>query len=112
VITLQKRDVSMSEIISPLAYQLGLGGIGGFIVGYAVKKISKLIAILIGLFIIALIYLGTQGIISINYWKLFEALKGALGLAGQAAEWFIGLISILPFMGSFVAGFLLGFKLG
>jgi uncharacterized membrane protein (Fun14 family) len=102
----------MSEIISPLAYQLGLGGIGGFIVGFAVKKLSKLIAILIGLFIIALIYLSTQGIISINYERLFDSLKNALGLAGQAAEWLIGLISILPFMGSFVIGFLLGFKLG
>ncbi|MEM3700151.1 MAG: FUN14 domain-containing protein [Candidatus Bathyarchaeia archaeon] len=102
----------MSEIISPLAYQLGLGGIGGFIVGYAVKKLSKLIAILIGLFIIALIYLSTQGILSINYERLFDSLKNALGLVGQAAEWFISLISLLPFMGSFVVGFLLGFKLG
>jgi len=102
----------MSEIISPLAYQLGLGGIGGFIVGFAVKKLSKLIAIVIGLFIIALIYLSTQGIISINYERLFDSLKNALGLAGQAAEWFISVISLLPFMGSFVVGFLLGFKLG
>ncbi|MGQ9530979.1 MAG: FUN14 domain-containing protein [Candidatus Bathycorpusculaceae bacterium] len=102
----------MSEIISPLAYQLGLGGIGGFIVGYAIKKLSKLIAIVIGLFILALIYLSTQGIISINYGKLFDALKNGLGFAGQAAEWFIGLISLLPFMGSFIVGFLLGFKLG
>jgi uncharacterized membrane protein (Fun14 family) len=102
----------MSEIISPLAYQLGLGGIGGFIVGFAVKKLSKLIAILIGLFIIALIYLSTRGIISINYEKLWDALKNALGFVGQATEWFISVISLLPFMGSFVVGFLLGFKLG
>jgi uncharacterized membrane protein (Fun14 family) len=102
----------MSEIISPLAYQLGLGGIGGFIVGFAVKKLSKLIAILIGLFIIALIYLGTQGIISINYGALWEKLEGVIGSAGQALSWLISLISIIPFMGSFVVGFLLGFKLG
>jgi uncharacterized membrane protein (Fun14 family) len=102
----------MSEIISPLAYQLGLGGIGGFIVGFAVKKLSKLIAIVIGLFIIALIYLSTQGIISINYGALLEKLEGIFGSAGQALSWFIGLVSILPFMGSFVVGFLLGFKLG
>ena len=102
----------MSEILSPLAYQLGIGGIGGFVVGYAFKKISKLIIVLIGLFIIALLYLGTSGIISINYDKLFRALANSLGLAGEAASWLIGLISILPFMGSFIVGFLLGFKLG
>ena len=102
----------MSEILSPLAYQLGIGGIGGFVVGYAFKKISKLIIVLIGLFIIALLYLGTSGIININYDKLFGALANSLGLVGEAAGWLIGLISILPFMGSFIVGFLLGFKLG
>jgi len=102
----------MSEIISPLAYQVGIGGIGGFVVGFAVKKLSKLIVILIGLFIIVLLYLGTQGIISINYEGLWNALAGLLGFAGEAAGWLIGLISLLPFMGSFIVGFLLGFKLG
>ena len=102
----------MSEILSPLAYQLGVGGIGGFVVGYAFKKISKLIIVLIGLFIIALLYLGTSGIISINYEALWKALEGSFSFAGQAASWLIGLISLLPFMGSFVVGFLLGFKLG
>jgi uncharacterized membrane protein (Fun14 family) len=102
----------MSEIISPLAYQLGIGGIGGFVVGFAIKKLSKLIVILIGLFIIALLYLGTQGIISINYESLWNALAGLLGFAGEAAGWLIGLLSLLPFLGSFLVGFLLGFKLG
>jgi uncharacterized membrane protein (Fun14 family) len=102
----------MSELFPSLVYQLGIGGIGGFIVGYTIKKISKLIVILIGVFIIALLYLGTSGIISINYGALWEALKGPFSFAGQAAGWLIGLISLIPFMGSFIVGFLLGFKLG
>jgi len=28
----------MSEIITPVVYQLGLGAVGGFIVGFALKK--------------------------------------------------------------------------
>jgi uncharacterized membrane protein (Fun14 family) len=102
----------MSEILSPLAYQLGIGGMGGFIVGYAIKKISKLIVILIGLFLIALLYLSTQGIININYGALWTALEGSFSFAGQVASWLIGLVSILPFAGSFTVGFLLGLKLG
>lgn len=109
---MQNEGLWMSEILSPLAYQLGIGGIGGFVVGYAFKKISKLIIVLIGVFIIALLYLGTSGIININYDKLWNAMAGWLGLAGEAAGWLIGLISLLPFMGSFIVGFLLGFKLG
>lgn len=102
----------MSEIVSPLVYQLGIGGVGGFIVGFAVKKISKLIIILIGIFLIALIYLSTQNIITINYQALWNAAAGLLGSAGQAAPWLVGLVSILPFAGSFIVGFLIGFKLG
>jgi len=102
----------MSEVISPLVYQLGIGGIGGFIVGYALKKLSKLIVVLIGIFIIALIYLSTQGIISINYQALWNAAAGLVGGAEQAASWLVGIISVLPFIGSFIVGFLLGFKLG
>ena len=102
----------MSAVLPSVVYQLGVGGIGGFIVGYAIKKISKLIVVLMGLFIIFLLYLGTSGIIIINYEQLWNALTSLLGPASQAAAWFVGLISLLPFMGSFLTGFLLGFKLG
>lgn len=102
----------MSAVLPSVVYQLGVGGIGGFIVGYAIKKISKLIIVLMGLFIIFLLYLGTSGMISVNYEELWKALASLLGFASQAATWLIGLASLLPFMGSFLAGFLLGFKLG
>ena len=102
----------MSEILSPLVFQLGVGGIGGFIIGYAVKKISKIIAVIIGLFVIALLYLSTSGIVSINYGALWDAMGGWLGGAGQAASWLVSVISLIPFAGSFIVGFLLGFKLG
>jgi len=102
----------MSAVLPSVVYQLGIGGIGGFIAGYAVKKISKLIVVLTGLFIIFLLYLGTSGIISINYEELWGSLNDLLSFAGQAATWLISLISLLPFMGSFIAGFVLGFKLG
>jgi len=112
MVVLRYKRETMSELISPLAYQLGIGGIGGFIVGYSVKKISKLIVVLIGLSILALLYLGVSGIISINFGKLWEALSNFLFFLGQVASWVVGLISVMPFAGSFLAGFLLGFKLG
>lgn len=102
----------MSELISPLVYQLGVGGVGGFIVGFALKKLSKLVLMLIGLFIIALIYLSTQGIININYDALWNAISNLFGMAGEAFSWLVSVLSLMPFIGSFIAGFLLGFKLG
>ena len=76
------------------------------------KKISKLLAILVGLFIVFLLYLSTQGIITVNYGELWNALASLFAFAKESASWFIGLISLLPFMGSFIVGLILGFKLG
>ena len=102
----------MSEIITPVVYQLGLGAIGGFVVGFALKKLSKLFLVLIGILVVVLLYLGINGIISINYGALWTAIANALGVAGGAASWLVGLISVLPFVGSFGAGFVLGFMIG
>jgi uncharacterized membrane protein (Fun14 family) len=102
----------MSEIVSPVVFQLGIGGVGGFIVGFALKKLSKLVLFLTGLFILALIYLSTQGIINVDYASLFNALAGLIGSAGSAFSWLVGVISLLPFAGSFIAGFLIGLKIG
>ena len=102
----------MSEIITPVVYQLGLGGVGGFIVGYALKKITKLFIVIIGLFVLALLYLSVNGVININYDALWTTIANGLGLAGQAASWVVGIISVLPFIGSFAVGFLLGLKIG
>jgi uncharacterized membrane protein (Fun14 family) len=102
----------MSEVISPIVFQLGVGGVGGFVVGFALKKLSKLVLILTGLFILALIYLSARGIIDINYGSLWNGLADLLGWGETAFSWLIGVISILPFAGSFVVGFLLGLKLG
>lgn len=102
----------MSEIFPQIGYQVGIGGIGGFVVGYAVKKIGKIIAVLAGLLIIGLMYLSTSGIISVNWNALFDALGKAMGVAGTAVSWLAGVVALLPFAGTFIAGFLLGLKLG
>lgn len=44
----------------PAAVFFGAGGIG-FVVGYAVKKVAKIIAVIVGLFFIGLAYLDHQG---------------------------------------------------
>jgi len=102
----------MSEIVMPIVYQLGVGAVGGFVVGYAVKKVTKLIAIIIGLCILALIVLGARGILTIQYDKLFEAVSGLLGSPGGALGWLSAIIAHVPFAGSFGVGLFLGWKFG
>jgi uncharacterized membrane protein (Fun14 family) len=102
----------MSELISPIAYQVGAGGILGFIVGYAIKKLLKLLAVVVGLFSISLIYLGYTGVISVDYDKLILAIEGIFGNLGGTASWISPIIASLPFAGTFILGIVIGLKKG
>jgi len=102
----------MSEIVAPIVYQLGVGGVAGFVAGYTVKKITKLILIVIGFFVMVLIYLGYTGIINVNYNKLAEAVSGLVGKAGGASSLLVAIVAHLPFAGSFIVAFLIGWKMG
>ncbi len=107
-----RRIETLSGVLSSIVSQFGIGGVGGFIAGFAIKKIGKLIAFLIVVFVIFIMYLGMREVISINYNELWNVLSEFLSFGGQVAHWLVGVISLLPFAGSFVVGFLLGFKLG
>jgi len=98
----------MSEVLPPIAYQLGIGGFGGFFVGYVLKKVIK-IAILLGVFVFALIYFAYSDVINVNYGKLIESVSEYLGSAWGLLT---PLLSNLPFVGCFLLGLALGFKAG
>ena len=101
----------MSEIVPPLLLQFGVGGIGGFLVGYAIKKIIKIIAIILGLFSSAIIYLSYTDIISVNYSKLINLVTDSIPLVNQA-PFLTPIIANLPFAGSFGFGLTYGIKKG
>lgn len=61
---------------------------------------------------LALLYLSINGVININYTALWNTIANGLGVAGAAASWVVGVVSVLPFIGSLAVGFLLGFKIG
>jgi uncharacterized membrane protein (Fun14 family) len=46
----------------------------GFLIGYAVKKIMKILAVGAGIFFAALMYLESQNIVNINWDKLHKML--------------------------------------
>ena len=102
----------MSELIPPVIYQLGVGAICGFIIGFAIKKAMKLLMIIAGFFLLILVYLGYSGVITINFEKLLQAVGNLLSWGQQAADWLTIIISTLPLTGSFILGLILGFKAG
>lgn len=102
----------MSELIPPVVYQLGVGAICGFIIGFAIKKAMKLLMIIAGFFLLILVYLGYSGEITINFEKLLQAVENLLSWGQQATDWLTIIISTLPLTGSFILGLILGFKVG
>lgn len=98
----------MSEaLIVPIVCQLGIGGIGGFFVGYVVKKVIR-IAIIIGVFAFSLVFLAYTNVINMN----FNELTKFAGVVEPALGLFAPLASALPFLGSFFVGLWFGLKKG
>jgi uncharacterized membrane protein (Fun14 family) len=63
---------------SPLLTTVGFGGLVGFLIGFVIKKLFKILAIIAGVFLAALMYLEQQGIVNINWDKLNFAYHGVL----------------------------------
>src|SRR5437879_2193622 len=53
--------------ITPFAGTVGVGFLIGLITGYAIKKVIKLAAVIIGLFIAAIAYLEYQRILNVDW---------------------------------------------
>ena len=56
--------------IMPFVSTIGFGGIVGFLLGFALKRIMKILAVIAGVFFAALLYLETQHIVNVNWDKL------------------------------------------
>lgn len=98
-------------MIEPLIFQLGVGGAGGFLAGYAIKKIAKILAFFAGIYFLSLIYLSQIGVVNINYEKLLEVFSG-LATNEQVTNILLAAVASLPFTASFAAGLIFGLKKG
>ena len=88
---------------------MSAGVVSGFLVGYTVKKILKILMIILGFSFAAVSYLGLSGIVNINYEKLMSAISG---LVTQASEFLSTTIGGLPFASTFLAGLGIGIMKG
>jgi uncharacterized membrane protein (Fun14 family) len=66
------------ESFESIAATLGGGFFVGILIGYALKKVIKLVAVIVGLFLAGLAYLQSQQIANINWNKLQQVSEGAL----------------------------------
>jgi uncharacterized membrane protein (Fun14 family) len=75
---------------SSVAATIGGGFFTGILVGWALKKVVKLFAIIAGLFLAGLVYLQYQQIASINWDKLEQVSEGLVRTLANATTTIIG----------------------
>jgi uncharacterized membrane protein (Fun14 family) len=63
---------------SPLLGIVGIGGLAGFLIGFVIKKLFKILAIVAGVFFAVLIYLEQQGMVNMNWDKINATYHGVL----------------------------------
>ncbi|MHC1624526.1 MAG: FUN14 domain-containing protein [Methermicoccaceae archaeon] len=98
------------QLFTDLPLQLGGGAILGFIVGYAVKKLSKLALIIGGILIAFALFLESKGYIVVEWQAVAELPTKIIPAFKEGVSLITGLALSLPFAGSFLAGFALGLK--
>jgi len=94
------------ESVKPILYSVGIGGIGGFFVGYLVKKILNL-AIILGVAAFGLLYLAQMKVINPNFQEIMILISNFGDFLNQSIA---PLMATVPFMSSFFLGFLGGLR--
>jgi uncharacterized membrane protein (Fun14 family) len=109
-------DMSI-DTINSIAATVGGGFFGGLFLGYALKKVVKLIAVIVGLFISGLAYLQYQQLATLNW----DNIEGTItSLANTTASSFndysieiLGFTNFgIPLTSGMSAGFGIGFTRG
>ncbi len=115
------------DSLGATAVTMGGGFFVGILIGYAVKRVIKIFAVIVGLFLAGLAYLQYHQIAKINWNKLQTVSEGtittfsnaiitqipAIGNTGDQASTYLAMTSFgIPLTGSMSAGFTIGFMKG
>ncbi|MDZ7746188.1 MAG: FUN14 domain-containing protein [Halobacteriales archaeon] len=97
-----------------LGLELGSGAVIGGIIGFAAKKVAKLIAILVGIELALFKFLESRDIITVDWEKLSGGFMKASQNAASGAppSWVNTILSTLSISAGFTGGFFVGFRKG
>jgi uncharacterized membrane protein (Fun14 family) len=119
--------VASNLLVEDFVFSAGGGFLFGAVAGYAIKKVMKIAAVVVGLFVAGLAYLSYKGWIDVKWVEMESATRTALtNVVGQAvhalnntASQFAAHPSFITSSGlpiaaalGFVPGLMLGFKKG
>lgn len=97
-----------------LGLEFGSSAVIGGVIGFAAKKLARLLAIIIGIELTLFKFLESRGILTVD-WSTLSAgvLAGAQDATSSTPpSWVMTILSTLSVSTGFTGGFLLGFKRG
>jgi len=116
------------ENLSSVLTTIGGGFFAGALIGFALKKALKILAVVVGLFFAALAYLQYQQILSVNWDKVQTKSEGAIAMLTNATTQISNNVGNatgtshpthafetslgIPLTGSMAMGFAVGFMKG
>lgn len=88
---------------------MAIGGIGGFFIGYALRKFFK-VALVLGVIIFSIVVLAYTNVINVDYGGLADITSSFVNSIDPALSFFTPLLANVPFIVSLIIGLILGFK--
>ncbi len=96
-----------------LAVEFLGGAVVGGCIGFATKKIAKILAIIVGVQLMGFRYLESQGIVIVDWNRLSAGLFGSSSVStGADVHWIESILATLPIGIGFISGFLIGYHRG
>ncbi|MFO7546869.1 MAG: FUN14 domain-containing protein [Trueperaceae bacterium] len=103
------------QSVLPWVQQIGFGAVAGFVAGYALKKVGKLVALAIGLLFIVIQLLAWWGFLSVDWGVVQKTVDPLLESESLNQAW-RSLVTVLtyniPFAAAFVPAMVLGIRRG
>ena len=95
-----------------LGIEAGSGAVIGGLIGFAAKKVAKIIAVLVGLELALFKFLESRGILTVDWERLSAGIVGAGqdAASGTPPSWVETILSTLSVSAGFTGGFFLGWK--
>ena len=95
-----------------LGIEAGSGALVGGLIGFAAKKVAKIIAVLVGLEMALFKFLESREIITVDWNKLTSGIIGASedAASGAPPSWVQTILSTISVSAGFTGGFFVGWR--
>lgn len=92
-----------------MGFEFAASAILGGLIGFAIKTVAKIVAVIVGVELVVFRYLESNGIVVVDWDRLSAGLLETQQQAKQGAGWLESVVSTTTVGVGFASGFLVGY---